>query len=222
MQRPRTPGAVQLGRLLLILESLFWLALAGLFIYAGVWVLGASGAVESAGDPAYVHQFRSAVGAAAGVAAGFFFFFAVLMLVPSLLGLWSGIAIGKLRSSARIVGIVLAVIGILLDIGLLNLHYDNNNGDSGSAALPGLVLLIVNVAILYLWAFAGSTRAAFRAMRPAPVAYAAPPPGTAPYPQGYPAPQQGYPAQQPYAAAEPAPAPPPPPPADPPPPPPPA
>ena len=227
MQRPRTPGAVQLGRLLLLLESLMWLAGAGVLIYIGVWLLGAGSAVVGSGDPDYLRSFRATVGAAAGVAATFAFVFAVILLVPSLLGVWSSIAIGKLRRSARGVGIFLAVLGILVDLGIVNGHYDNGNGDNVSAALPGIVLLAVNVVILYTWAFAGSTRAAFRAMRPAPVMYAAPPPGGGPVPQGYaPAPaypQAGYPQPQ-AGYPQPAPAPPPPPPAapDPPPPPPPA
>jgi len=115
---------------------------------------------------------------------------AVIVVVIAIIGLWSGIAMGRLTSGPRVVALTLCTIGAILELISL-LRVAGANTGTAYPILITLVTLVLNVLIIYLIGFAGSTRAAFRAAKAArqQPAYAAV--GTPYQPQQWQQ-QQGY------------------------------
>jgi hypothetical protein len=202
MYRPPVPTWVTVARVLIIIESILWLLLGVLFIAVGVFVGGATSNLP-AGLSGY-----------AGSVVGVLIVFAVVIMALAALGIWSGIALGKLTGGPRISAIILCALGVI--VGLLSLAgggtHTTSDGTTvtGSSPLLGVIIIVVNALIIYGLAFDGHSRAAFRSATPGgymaapPMMYNAPPPsgslppGSGSYgaPQGYPPQQQGYPPQQ--------------------------
>jgi hypothetical protein len=233
MQRPPVPGSVTLGRVLLIVEAALWL-LGGLAIAAvGVIFLSAGSLINN--RLAQIGYSGSNVAStAAGVVGGTVLAFAVVIVILAILGIWAGVALGRLTSGPRVTGLVLATLGLIL--GILSAIGGAQRASAGgttlhSSPIPGIVLIVVNLLIIYVLGFAGSARAAFRALPPPAYpmggGYGPPPGGYPPAfgqpaaPFGQPGVQYGQPqapAGQPDTAegyAAPPPPPPPPPPPDP-------
>ena len=235
IQRPPVPGSVTLGRVLLIVEAALWL-LGGLAIAAiGVLFLTAGAAINNRlAQIGYTGS--NVVSTAAGVVGGTVLAFAVVIFILAIVGIWAGAAMGRLTSGPRVTGLVLSSLGLLLGI-LSAVGSARTVTASGAAVhgspIPGIVLIVVNLLIIYALGFSGSTRAAFRSLPPPAYPMGGgygPPPGSAPgfgqppspfgqpgvgygqpqVPAAQPDPAQGYSAQG-YPAPPP---PPPPPPAD--------
>jgi hypothetical protein len=184
MQRPQVPGSVTLGRVLLIVESVLWLLGAIAIAGVGVWFLSAGGDLVNR-----LHQLgysgANVVSATAGVIGGTVLAFAVVILVISIIGIWSGAAMGRLTAGPRVTGIVLASLGLLLGIvGALDATRATVHTTTGAfrgSPIPGIVIIVVNLVILWALGFSGKTRAAFRRLPPptyagmAPAGYGPPP-----------------------------------------------
>jgi hypothetical protein len=240
MQRPPVPGSVTLGRVLLIVEAALWL-LGGLAVAAvGIFFLSAGATINN--DLAKIgYTGTNVVSTAAGVVGGTVLAFAVVILILAVLGIWAGVALGRLTSGPRVTGLVLSTLGLILGIiSALSGASRVTDGGTGihASPIPGIVLIVINALIIYTLGFAGSARTAFRALPPPAYPMGGgygPPPGGYPQafgqPAGQPVVQYGQPgagaapAAQPAPGAEPAaaaspqdfPAPPPPPPPPPPP-----
>jgi hypothetical protein len=201
MQRRQVPGSVTLGRVLLIVESVLWLLGAVAVAGVGVWFLSAGGALVNRLQQ--IGYSGANVSATAGVIGGTVLAFAVVILVISTIGIWSGAAMGRLTTGPRVTGIVLACLGLLIGIvGALASSRTTTVHTVGTfrgTPIPGIIIVVVNLLILWALGFSGKTRAAFRSL---------PPPGYAGMaPAGY-GPPSAY--GQPGASAFPPPPPPPP------------
>jgi len=202
MQRPPVPGSVTLGRVLMIIESVLWL-IAGVLL-AVVGILAAAGTltihtIRVSGSTGTVSAHSVGVGLAV---------FGVIVLVLAIVGLWSGVAMGRLTSGPRVTALVLAtlgiVIGVLSALGSSRTYVDVTTGKTyQSTPIAGIVILVINLLIVVAIGFAGSARAAFRSLPAAAYPLAAPPMGYPGYPgapSSYPgAPGQGYPGAPPQA-----------------------
>ena len=203
MLRRPVPGTVTLGRVLLVVESALWLLFGVLMFVGAIAILSA---VSGGGGSVFPWA-----GAPPSSLQGGFTTIGVFVLVLGVAvvgmagaGIWSAIAMGRLGGGARVTGIVLAslgaAVGILNTIGGFTLGYLPGSGGAGtigySTAVPGLVLLAVNVLIISALALNRSAQEAFR--RPPPGVYAMAPPVAYAPPYGYPPPPQpyAYPPQQ--------------------------
>jgi hypothetical protein len=228
MQRPPVPGSVTLGRVLLIVEAALWL-LGGLGIAAvGVLFLTAGAAINNRlAQIGYTGS--NVVSTAAGAIGGTVLAFAVVIFVLAIVGIWAGVAMGRLSTGPRVTALVLSTVGLILGIlsALGGAHSVSSNGTSVSGSpVPGIVLIVVNALIIWALGFSGSARAAFRALPPPAYPMGTgygPPPGYPPPAFGQPQAPFGQPqapfGQPPAPAGQPqdwpAPPPPPPPPPDP-------
>ncbi|MGI8848248.1 MAG: hypothetical protein ACR2GX_08325 [Candidatus Dormibacteria bacterium] len=203
MYQPPVPTWVTVGRVLIIVEGALWALLAVLLALAGAFVGSLGNSFPGAGN------FASGV-------TSVFIIVALVILALAVLGIWSGVAIGKLTAGPRITGIVLCSLGLIL--GVLSLFgnghvtsetdvngYTTTSSSGGSSLVFGIILIALNALIIYSWAIDAAARAAFRGrasganMAGTPMMYGAPPPGTLPPGSGsYGAPQQGYPQQPGY------------------------
>jgi hypothetical protein len=185
MQRPRVPGSLTLGRVLLLVESVLWLLGAVAVAGVGVWFLSAGGALSNRLQQ--LGYSGANVSAAAGVVGGTVLAFAVVILVISVIGIWSGAAMGRLTTGPRVTGIVLASLGLLLGIvsalgsARTTVHVTTGPSFRGSP-IPGIIIIVVNLLIIWALGFSGKTRAAFRSLPPptgypamAPAGYGPPP-----------------------------------------------
>ncbi len=193
MQRPRVPGSLTLGRVLLLVESVLWLLGAVAVAGVGVWFLSAGGALSNRLQQ--LGYSGANVSAAAGVVGGTVLAFAVVILVISFIGIWSGAAMGRLTGGPRVTGLVLAslglIVGLLSTVGGSQTYVDTSNGTTfQSSPIPGLILIVLNVAIIWTLGLAASARAAFGGVRAGAGYPMAPPPGYGP-PPGYPPPGYG-------------------------------
>jgi hypothetical protein len=171
MQRPSVPGSVTVGRTLVIVESVLWLV-AGL-------AAGGFGALVTATSPANINHRLQQIGysgtltnaqiAHLGVT---LIVLGAIMVVAALVGIWAGAAMGRLTSGPRTTAIVLGCVGLVIGIGLaLNGAHVSSTAQTGFAVrdtpIPGIVIVVVNLLIVWTLAFNGTTRAAFRGL-PAP------------------------------------------------------
>jgi hypothetical protein len=169
MQRPPVPGSVTLGRVLLIIESVLWL-LAGLAVGGfGVVVFTAVSNINNrlaqigyTGSPLTQSE--------AGAVGGTLVVIGAVILIIAIIGIWSGAAIGRLTAGPRATAIVLSCLGLV--IGILSVIAGLRRGatlTTGTTTLrdtpiPGLVILVVNLLIIWSIGFTRSARAAFRAL----------------------------------------------------------
>ncbi|MGD0449260.1 MAG: hypothetical protein ABSB36_11765, partial [Candidatus Dormibacteria bacterium] len=184
MQRPRVPGSLTLGRVLLLVESVLWLLGAVAIAWVGVLFISASPAqltnrLQQAGYTG------ANLSASAGVIGGTILAFAVVLLVVSIIGIWSGAAMGRLTAGPRVTGIVLATLGLLIGIvaAVGRTHTTVHTGTFRASPIPGIIIIVVNLLIIWALGFSGKTRAAFRSLPPptgypamAPAGYGGPPP----------------------------------------------
>ena len=183
MQRPRVPGSLILGRVLLIVESVLWLLGAIAVAGVGVWFLSAGGALVNRLQQ--LGYSGANVSAAAGVVGGTVIAFAVVILVISVIGIWSGAALGRLTAGPRVTGIVLASLGLLIGIaGALGTSRTTIHaaGTFRASPIPGIIIVVVNLLIIWALGFSGKTRAAFRSLPPPPGYAATAPAGYSPPP----------------------------------------
>ena len=184
-QRPRGPGSLILGRVLLLVESVLWLLGAIAVAGVGVWFLSAGGTLVNRLQQ--IGYSGANVSAAAGVVGGTVLAFAVVILVISVIGIWAGAAMGRLTAGPRVTGIVLASLGLLLGIvsalgsARTTVHMTTGPSFRGSP-IPGIIIIVVNLLIIWGLGFSGKTRAAFRSLPPptgypamAPAGYGPPP-----------------------------------------------
>jgi hypothetical protein len=171
-QRPRVPGSLILGRVLLLVESVLWLLGAVAVAGVGVWFLSAGGALSNRLQQ--LGYSGANVSAAAGVVGGTVLAFAVVILVVAIIGIWSGVAIGRLTTGPRVTGIVLASLGLLIGIvsALGTSRANVHAGTFRGTPIPGIIIIVVNLLIIWALGFSGKTRAAFRSL-PAPTGYPA-------------------------------------------------
>lgn len=192
MYRPPVPGMVTLGRVLIIIESVLWALVALYTVVVGAVLNGAS----SSFGPFAGYGSRIAAGA---------IIIGIAMLAMAVGGVWSGIAIGRLTTAPRVIGIILCTLGFLLGLFILIGSSStsvtvNGNTSSGGGAVFGIILMAVNGLIIYGWGIDGNSRAAFRSVTPGgypqspQMMYGGPPPaGQLPANSGsYGAPQQPY------------------------------
>ena len=106
----------------------------------------------------------------AGAVGGTLVVVGVVILIIAIIGIWSGAAMGRLTGGPRATAIVLAclgvVIGILSVIGGLRRGTTVTTGTTTlrDTPLPGIVILVVNLLIIWAVGFARSARAAFRSL----------------------------------------------------------
>jgi hypothetical protein len=156
MHRPTVPGAVTLGRVLLIVESSLWI-LGGLMavgfgalIIATAWSdpdipsIVPPGAAEDAG--------AVLVGLGMGILGG------------AGAGLWSGIAMGSLTRGPRGTGIALASVGALLGLGVSVSGFGPATAFSSGPLVLGLTILVPNVVIIWALGLDERAQAAFRGL----------------------------------------------------------
>jgi len=130
------------------------------------------------------------------------------IVVLAVVGIWAGVALGRLTGGPRITAIVLASLGLV--VGALSLLQGfgvitTRTATLHSSPIPGLVILVLNVLIIWAIGLAASARAAFHWIPGGGGGYPAP---FAPIPPGYQA--WGQPAPPaPMPPATPAPPPPP-------------
>lgn len=169
MQRPPVPGSVTLGQVLLIIESVLWL-LAGLAVAGfGVLVFTAVANINNrlaqigyTGTPFTTQE--------AGAVGGTLVVVGVVILIVAIIGIWSGAAMGRLTGGPRATAIVLAclglVIGIFSVIGGLHRGAAVTTGTTTlrDTPIPGIVIVVVNLLIIWAVGFARSARAAFRSL----------------------------------------------------------
>ncbi len=169
MQRPPVPGSVTLGRILLIIESVLWL-LAGLLVGGfGVLVFTSVANINNrlaqigyTGTPFTTQE--------AGAVGGTLVVVGVVILIIAIIGIWSGAAMGRLSGGPRATAIVLACLGVV--IGVFSVIAGLRRGTSlttGTTTLrdtpiPGIVILVVNLLIIWGVGFTRSARAAFRSL----------------------------------------------------------
>jgi hypothetical protein len=133
-------------------------------------------------------------------------------LVISIIGIWSGAAMGRLTTGPRVTGIVLASLGLLIGIvaAVGRTHTTVHAvGTFRASPIPGIIIIVVNLLILWTLGFSGKTRAAFRSLPPPPGYPAMAPAGYGPPPAYSRPPAYGEPG-----ASDAFPPPPPPPPPD--------
>ena len=169
MQRPPVPGSVTLGRVLLIIESVLWL-LAGLAV-AGFGVLVFTAVANINNRLAQIgYTGTPFTTAEAGAVGGTLVVVGVVILIVAIIGIWSGAAMGRLSGGPRATAIVLAclglVIGIFSVIGGLHRGATVTTGTTTlrDTPIPGIVILVVNLLIIWAVGFARSARAAFRSL----------------------------------------------------------
>ena len=139
------------------------------------WFLSAGGALSNRLQQ--LGYSGANVSAAAGVVGGTVLAFAVVILVISFIGIWSGAAMGRLTTGPRVTGIVLASLGLLLGIvsalgsARTTVHVTTGPSFRGSP-IPGIIIIVVNLLIIWALGFSGKTRAAFRSLPP-PTGYPA-------------------------------------------------
>ena len=169
MQRPPVPGSVTLGRVLLIIESVLWL-LAGLAVGGfGVLVFTAVANINNrlaqigyTGTPFTTQE--------AGAVGGTLVVVGVVILIIAIIGIWSGAAMGRLTGGPRATAIVLACLGVVIGvfsvIGGLRRGATLTTGTTTlrDTPIPGIVILVVNLLIIWALGFARSARAAFRSL----------------------------------------------------------
>jgi len=192
MQRPPVPGSVTLGRVLLIIESVLWL-LAGLAV-GGFGVLVFTAVANINNRLAQIgYTGTPFTTAEAGAVGGTLVVVGVVILIIAILGIWSGAAIGRLTGGPRATAIVLCCLGVV--IGIFSVVGGLRRGatvTTGTTTLrdtpiPGIVILLVNLVIIWCSGFARSARAAFRSLptaaypMTAPAGYGAAPYGQAMY-----------------------------------------
>src|ERR1019366_3581963 len=198
MQRPQVPGSVTLGRVLLIVESGLWLLGARAVAAIGVWFLSA-GKEEVVNRLQQVGYTGANVSASGAVIGGTGLACAVVIFVIAVIGIWSGATMGRLTAGPRVTGIVLASLGLLIGIvAALDRSRATVNTAAGTfrdTPLPGIIIAVVNLLIIWALGFSGKTRAAFRSLPPPPPGYAAmAPAGYGPPPAyGQPAASDAYP-----------------------------
>ena len=169
MQRPPVPGSVTLGRVLLILESVLWL-LAGLAV-GGFGVLVFTAVANINNRLAQIGYTGTPLTTAeAGAVGGTLVVVGVVILIVAIIGIWSGAAMGRLTGGPRATAIVLAclglVIGIFSVIGGLHRGAAVTTGTTTlrDTPIPGIVIVVVNLLIIWAVGFARSARAAFRSL----------------------------------------------------------
>ncbi|MGP8160031.1 MAG: hypothetical protein ACLQGJ_02235, partial [Candidatus Dormibacteria bacterium] len=183
MQRPAIPGSVTLGRALVIVESALWL-LAGL-------AAGGFGALVAATPLASINNRLQQIGysgtltnaqvAHLGVT---LIVIGVIIVAAAVIGIWSGAAMGRFTSGPRTTAIVLACLGLVIGVAAaINGTHATTVAHTGlalrSTPIPGIVIGVVNLLIVWTLAFSRSTRAAFRGLPAAAYPMTAPAPAVA-------------------------------------------
>src|ERR1035441_900466 len=191
MYGPTIPGSVTAGRVLLITEGALWLLGGVAVVIVGIVVMGQGNNPHFTinGQMASPDQ---AVGAGIAIAA-----VGLVFVGLAIRGMWSGSAMKRLTGGPRITGLVLAslglIIGILAAVGGSQSYVNASAGTTvQSTPIPGVILIVMNVAIIWTIGLTASARAAFGALHPAAGYPMAPPPGYGP-PPGYPPPGYGPP-----------------------------
>ena len=157
--RPRipVPALVNIARVLLILQSVFWTLVALLFVLAGSALGIGTGFVGGADI-------------AGGFSAGLVFV-GIVLLVIAATGAWAGMALGRLSAGPRFTAITLCTLGLLVGLGSLATHAGSSveiNGQTvngGSGSLLGLLLIGGNLLALWGLTLDPDARAAFAAAR---------------------------------------------------------
>ncbi|HYA01312.1 MAG TPA: DUF3824 domain-containing protein [Candidatus Binatia bacterium] len=203
MYRPPVPGSVTLGRVLLILESALWLLLGVLACIGGAVVLAGASNINLNQIPGLANA-NLTLSALGGIMLGA----GIVLLLLSILGIWSGAAMGRLTGGPRVTGIVLASLGVL--VGISDTAGALAQNRPTSTLITGIVILVVNVLIIWAIGFSGSARRAFHAVPgqtgmpyPAPAGGYGPTPGYPMPPYGYPTQPSGPAGQQPYGYPQP-------------------
>jgi len=216
MQRPAIPGSVTLGRALVIVESALWL-LAGLgaggfgALVAATPLAGINNRLQQIG---YSGTLTNAQVAHLGVT---LIVIGVIIVVAAVIGIWSGAAMGRFSSGPRTTAIVLACLGLVIGVAAaINGTHATTVAHTGLALrntpIPGIVIVVVNLLIVWTLAFSGSTRAAFRGLPPAAYPMTAPAPAVASFAAYAPSAPPPAPLGEPDATLSDVPPPPPPPP----------
>jgi hypothetical protein len=137
------PGSVTAAGVILIVIGILTLLLGLLVLLGGALFAGAAGGAL---------EFPDTPGVPAGMVgafAGFFLVFAVIVLAWGAIQILAGIKVMSGRGWARITGIVLAVIGILLSLGGLA-------GGEPSSTIISVVLIAANAFVIWALASSGS------------------------------------------------------------------
>jgi hypothetical protein len=203
------PGSVTAARVLLITEGAIWLLLGAIVVIVGIVVM-AQGDSTSFTINGQVLSSGEAAGVGIAIAA-----FGAVLVGLAITGIWSGSALRRLTGGPRVTGLVLAslglIVGIITAVGGSQSYVDASNGTTfQSTPIPGLILIVLNVAIIWTLGLTASSRAAFGGARAGAGYPVAPPPGYGP-PPGYPPPGYGPPPGYPPPGYGPAPGYPPPP-----------
>jgi hypothetical protein len=188
MYRPPIPGSVTAGRVLLITEGALWLLLGLLVVVVGIVVITVGNSFTINGQVTSLNGVTSGVGIAVTA-------FGAVLVGLAIASIWSGAAMGRLTGGPRVTGLVLAslglIVGLLSTVGGSQTYVDTSNGTTfQSSPIPGLILIVLNVAIIWTLGLAASARAAFGGVRAGAGYPMAPPPGYGP-PPGYPPPGYG-------------------------------
>jgi hypothetical protein len=153
MHRQTLPGAVTVGRVLLVVESSV-LMLGGL-LAAGFGALIIATAWSGANRTSIVPPQAAADGGTLVVGLGM----GILGVAGA--GLWSGIAMGSLTHGPRQTGIALASVGALVGLGVSVSGFGPGTAFSSGPLVLGLIILVPNVVIIWAIGLDERAQAAF-------------------------------------------------------------
>ena len=181
---PSVPGSLRAGQVLLLAEGVLWLGAAAWTVWRSATGLGSVNSFFSQCQ----QQHCGGMAALALVPIGMADIFLGAMLVVGVLsavvanvGLGCGMALARRVRAARVIAIVIASLGALVDISLVRYVPPAASSRDWLAAIEavwappripvvllGATTLLANLALIYLLGFASGTTAAF--LRPPPSA----------------------------------------------------